>query len=145
MEVSRLGVKSELQLPTYTTAHSNTRSLTHWSRPEIKPITSWFLVRFVFAVPWRELLFHSFLWLSNIPLHVCTASLSNPLLMDIQFVFTFWLLSTVPQWTLGCIYPFKLWFYLCICPGVGLLYHMIVLYLVFKETFTLSSTVVAPT
>ena len=29
MEVPRLGVKSELQLPAYTTAHSNARSLTH--------------------------------------------------------------------------------------------------------------------
>ena len=29
MEVLRLGVEWELQLPAYTTAHSNTRSLTH--------------------------------------------------------------------------------------------------------------------
>ena len=29
MEVQRLGVKYELQLLTYTTAHSTTRSLTH--------------------------------------------------------------------------------------------------------------------
>ena len=29
MEVPRLGVKSELQLPDYTTAHSNAGSLTH--------------------------------------------------------------------------------------------------------------------
>ena len=28
-EVSRLGVESELQLPAYIIAHSNTRSLTH--------------------------------------------------------------------------------------------------------------------
>ena len=32
---------------TYTTAHSNTGSLTHWARPGIKPATAWFLVRFV--------------------------------------------------------------------------------------------------
>jgi len=32
---------------TYTTAHSNTGSLTHWARPGIEPATSWFLVRFV--------------------------------------------------------------------------------------------------
>ena len=32
---------------TYTTAHGNTRSLTHWARPGIEPATSWFLVRFV--------------------------------------------------------------------------------------------------
>ena len=32
---------------TYTTAHDNTESLTHWARPGIKPSTSWFPVRFV--------------------------------------------------------------------------------------------------
>ena len=32
---------------TYTTAHGNARSLTHWARPGIKPTISWFLVGFV--------------------------------------------------------------------------------------------------
>ena len=36
---------------TYTTAHGNTRSLTHWARPGIKLATSWFLVGFILAVP----------------------------------------------------------------------------------------------
>ena len=40
---------------TYTTAH-NTRSLTNWGRPGIKPTTSWFLIKFVSAVPRGELL-----------------------------------------------------------------------------------------
>ena len=40
---------------THTTAHGNTRSLTHWARPGIEPITSWFRVGFVSAVPWWEL------------------------------------------------------------------------------------------
>ena len=40
---------------TYTTAHSNARSLTHWATPGIEPEASWFLVRFVSAVPWWEL------------------------------------------------------------------------------------------
>ena len=31
---------------TYTTAHCNTRSLSHWAKPGIKPATSWFLVGF---------------------------------------------------------------------------------------------------
>ena len=59
MEAPRLGVKSELQLPTYTTAtatwdrvssvtyitaHGTTRSLTHWVRPGIKAASSWILV-----------------------------------------------------------------------------------------------------
>ena len=62
MEVPRLGVESELQLPayatatqcqigaesaTYTTAHGNTEWLTHWARPGIKPASSWILVGFV--------------------------------------------------------------------------------------------------
>ena len=32
---------------TYTTAHSNTGSLTHWARPRIKPASSWSLGGFV--------------------------------------------------------------------------------------------------
>ena len=53
MEVSRLGVKSELQLTpqpqprqiqavstTYTAAHGNADSLTHWARPGIEPASS---------------------------------------------------------------------------------------------------------
>ena len=59
MEVPRLGFQSELYpltcaeprqhgiltaSVTYTTAQSNTRSLTHWARPGIKPMSSWILV-----------------------------------------------------------------------------------------------------
>ena len=77
MEVPRLRVKLELQLlalpqpqphriwaasVTYTTAHGNARSLTHSVRPGIEPATSWFLVGFVSAAPWRELLNYSFVW-----------------------------------------------------------------------------------
>ena len=32
---------------TYTTAHSNSRSSTHWARPGIEPMSSWMLVGFV--------------------------------------------------------------------------------------------------
>ena len=42
---------------TYTTAHDNARSLAHWTRPGIKPASSWILVRFVSAEPWQELRF----------------------------------------------------------------------------------------
>ena len=38
------------------TAHGNARFLTHWVRPGIEPATLWFLVGFVFPVPWWELL-----------------------------------------------------------------------------------------
>ena len=39
---------------TYTTAHSNAGTLTHWVRPGIEPVTLWFLVGFVSTAPWRE-------------------------------------------------------------------------------------------
>ena len=51
MEFPRLGVQLELQLPAYTTAHGNARSLTHWMRPGIEPASSWIPVRFVSAEP----------------------------------------------------------------------------------------------
>ena len=35
------------------------------------------------------------------------------------------------QWTLGSMYLFKLWYYTNICSGMGLLDHIIVLFLVF--------------
>ena len=60
MGVPRLGVELELQLTayatvcqiwatsaTYITAHDNARSLTHWARPWIEPVSSWILVRFI--------------------------------------------------------------------------------------------------
>ena len=69
MEVPRLGVESELQLPayttatviqiqatsaTYTTAHGNAGSPTHWVRSGIKPASSWILVGLT-TEPRREL------------------------------------------------------------------------------------------
>ena len=61
MEGPRLGIESELQLLTYTTATatatwestpqltSNSKSLTHWARPGIEPMASWIPVRFITA------------------------------------------------------------------------------------------------
>ena len=83
MEIPRIGVLAELQLlayttataapepqpqqcqiravsATYTTAHGNAGFLTYRARPEIKHATSWFLVRFVSAVPPWELLKRAF-------------------------------------------------------------------------------------
>ena len=82
MEVSRLGVESELQPPAYATAttmpgiwatfataaHSSARSLTHWAKSEIKLASSCMLVRFFTAEPQSELpsptllISHLFLW-----------------------------------------------------------------------------------
>ena len=70
MEFPRLGVSLELQLAdyttatacqiqatsaTYTTAHGNARSLTHWVGPGIKLASSWILVRFVTTELQQEL------------------------------------------------------------------------------------------
>ena len=43
------------QLPAYTTGHGSAGSLTHWARTENEPTSSWILVRFISAVPQREL------------------------------------------------------------------------------------------
>ena len=47
---------SNIGYATYTIAHGNTRSLTHWARPGIEPSSSWMLVGFTSTVPQRELL-----------------------------------------------------------------------------------------
>ena len=71
VEVSRLGVQSELQLPAYTPAtatrdpsgvchlhHSSwQRWILNWARPGIEPATLCFLVRFVSVVSRQELPF----------------------------------------------------------------------------------------
>ena len=49
MEVSKLGVESELPLLAYSTARGNARSLTHGAGPGTKPATTWFPVGFVCA------------------------------------------------------------------------------------------------
>ena len=43
MEIPRLGVEVELQLPAYATAYSNTRSLMDWVRPGTESASSWTL------------------------------------------------------------------------------------------------------
>ena len=70
MEVPRLGVKSELQLPACTTAtatqapshfcdlhHSpwKHQSLTHWERPRFEPASSWIIVGFFSTARQQEL------------------------------------------------------------------------------------------
>jgi len=60
----------------YTTAHGNTRSLTHWARPEIEPTYSWILVRCVSTalqqeIPFPFFFFFSFFFFSH-PCHIWT-------------------------------------------------------------------------
>ena len=76
--------------------------------------------------------------------YICTCSLPIPLLMDIYTASVSWLLWIALQWTLGCMYLFKLWFPPDICPGVGLLEHMVAVFLVFKGTSKLFSIVDVP-
>ena len=49
-------------------SHSNARASIHWARPGIEPAigTSWFLVRFVSAAPWWELLWKCFLNINEV-------------------------------------------------------------------------------
>ena len=91
-------------------------------------------------------LFHSLLWLSNIPLHICTTSyLSIYLSVGIYIVLMSWLLWIVLLWTQGCMYLFELQFCPGICPGVGLLRPIVVLFLVLWCTSTQFFIVAAPT
>ena len=56
--------------------------------------------------------FHSFLWPSSISLYICsTAFLSTHLLRDTWVASISWLLYIILQWTQGCIYSFKLVFW----------------------------------
>ena len=78
----------------------------------------------------------SFLWLSNIPLYIDTiSSLSIHLLMNTYIAFMLWLLWIVLLQTLGYMYLFKLEFSPDTCPGMGLLDHVVTLFLVFLRTF----------
>ena len=74
MEIPRLGVEAELQLPAYTQQHRiwaalsaynhsspQARASTHWVRLGIQPATSWFLVGLISTAPQWELMFSFFL------------------------------------------------------------------------------------
>ena len=67
-------------------------------------------------------------WLNNIPLYICptSSSVNGHLVASMS-----WLLKIVLQWTLGCMYLFEVLFSPDICPVVGLLDHLVVLFLVF--------------
>ena len=65
MEVPSLWV--ELELLAYTTAHGNTKSSTHWSRPGIEPTSSWIVVRFFFFLFFVFCLFRTKLAAYGVP------------------------------------------------------------------------------
>ena len=64
--------------------------------------------------------------------------------MDIKVFIMSWLLWIVLFWTQECMYLFELNFCLGICPGVGLMDHMVILFLCFWGTSMLFSIVGAP-
>ena len=92
---SHSNVGSELGLhATYTTAHSNIGSSTHWSRPGIEPASSWIPVRFInhWATLGNPLLEF---WLALCPVcnllwenwHLYIADSSNPWIQYICFIY----------------------------------------------------------
>ena len=75
--------------------------------------------------------FHSFIRLSSILLHICTSSpLSLHLSMDKLVAHALAIVNSAAMNT-GCMYVFQLGYSLDICPGMELLHHMVVLFLVF--------------
>ena len=76
-------------------------------------------------------LFHSFLWLSNVPLYTYTSfSLSIHLLMDI-YVASMWVIVNCVSVNTGVHASLQIIIFSKYMPGVGLLDHMVVLFLVF--------------
>ena len=48
---------------TYTAAHGNAGSLTHWARPGMKPTFSWILITFITTEPqWELIIGITFIW-----------------------------------------------------------------------------------
>ena len=96
-------------------------------------------------------LFHSFLWLSSIPLCIYTCVCVCVCVYHIFFIhllivvcFHGLVIVNSASMNTGCMYVFKLQFCLDICPGVGLLDHMAILFLVFWGASILFSMVAAP-
>ena len=85
---------------TYTTAHGNMGSLTHWARLGMEPESSWVLVKFLSTEPWQEPPKIIFLW------NVSLLNVWGSALPSIIKFFAWSFMSTV------AIYTFKLTEYL---------------------------------
>ena len=92
---------------------------------------------------------HSFLWLNNIPLCICTMYHSFFIHLFINGhlgCFHILAIVIVLQWRVGYVCVFQLWFPQGIFPVVGLLGHMVLSFLVLKGISILFSLVaVSPT
>ena len=74
-----------------------------------------------------------FLWLSSIPLYVCTVTFIHASVDEHLGHSHVLPIINSAEMNTGVHCLLKLWFSLGICPIVGLLVHMVVLFLVFKE------------
>ena len=115
---------------TYTTAYSNARSLTHWKRLEMEPLSSWMLVRFLTTEPRRGLPLLHFGWviISTFLLTFPFSSMSGLKFVDFLFVWRLisedscTLLSLCDtQWSLALqrLFPFVLYIFFysyCLLP-----------------------------
>ena len=88
--------------------------------------------------------FLSFLSLSSISLCICTISFFHSSVCGNLGCHVLSIVNGA-EWTLGCMCPFELWFSQGICPVVGFLGHMVVLFLVFLRNLhtTLHSTYIS--
>ena len=86
-------------------AHGNVRSLTHWARPGVEPMSSWILIKFVTPEPWRNR--HGFFLNPKILYAVGTTWDSPDIYSYFCFQFSFFSISTyVP---LLCWGFYELW------------------------------------
>ena len=98
LQPQQLGIQAASAV-TYTPAHGNARSLTHWVRPGTEPASSSMLVRFISTEPQRELF--NFIILKFSPkkhpmvldkflcMCVCVSRYHSLLLVSILYLFTY--------------------------------------------------------
>ena len=124
---------------TYTTAHSNARSSTHWARPGIEPKSSWMLVGFanhwaMMGTSWSEFLIQCSGLLGFQRSHIvtkstleyvfhssCVASIVFPLLGAINFIHIYYWSPCphLPEWKDFFIHDLGFFYSPCILKITG--------------------------
>ena len=97
---------------TYTTAHSNTGSLNHWTRPGIEPASSCILVRFVSAEPRQEVHFFSIFNILDVA-YLSSSAVNWPFISTIMPCVVVVKIHVEEPYCEECSAPFSLLF----CPG----------------------------